>query len=129
MGPSRTSAPNLRLGGRHDKLSGVREMVYNSTRMGLWQRWVRQPQRIWLRRAMFQVHLWTGVAIGLYVVMLSLTGSVLVYRNELDLYLRTPRPRFDADAMPLGPEQMRAKVTQAYPGWTISSLSDRVSRG
>ena len=67
-------------------------MVYKFTQMGLWQRWMRQPQNVWLRRAMFQVHLWTGLAIGLYVVMLSVTGSVLVYRNELDLYLRTPRP-------------------------------------
>ena len=49
----------------------------------MWQRWVRQPQKIWLRRALFQVHLWTGVGVGLYVLMISLTGSVLVYRNEL----------------------------------------------
>jgi uncharacterized iron-regulated membrane protein len=28
------------------------------------------------------VHLWSGVALGLYVLM-SVTGSVLVYRNEL----------------------------------------------
>jgi uncharacterized iron-regulated membrane protein len=96
--------------------------------MGLWQRWIRQPQRVWLRRAIFQIHLWTGLAIGLYVVMLSLTGSVLVYRNELDLALRSPRPRFDAAATQLTPDQMRAKVAAAYPGWTISSVSDSVSR-
>ena len=46
--------------------------------MSLWQRWWRQPQRVWLRRAMFQVHLWTGLALGLYIVLLSVTGSVLV---------------------------------------------------
>jgi uncharacterized iron-regulated membrane protein len=28
-------------------------------------------------------HLWTGVGLALYVAMLSLTGSVLVYRYEL----------------------------------------------
>ena len=39
--------------------------------------WARQPQNVWLRRALFQVHLWTGLAIGLYIVMLSVTGSVL----------------------------------------------------
>ena len=49
----------------------------------LWARWVRQPQKIWLRRAVFQVHLWSGIAIGLYILMISVTGSVLVYRNEL----------------------------------------------
>ncbi len=49
---------------------------------GVWQRWIRQPQTIWLRRALFQVHLWTGIAPGLYVFLVSVTGSVLVYRNE-----------------------------------------------
>src|SRR5436190_7389254 len=48
-----------------------------------WQRWVRQPQNVWLRRALFQVHLWSGIGGGLYVLMISVTGSVLVYRNEL----------------------------------------------
>ena len=38
---------------------------------------------MWLRRALFQVHLWSGIGVGLYVLMISVTGSVLVYRNEL----------------------------------------------
>ena len=54
-------------------------------------RWLRQPQQTWLRRAIFQVHLWTGVALALYVVVLSLTGSVLVYRIELDRLAASPR--------------------------------------
>src|SRR5262245_17918391 len=66
--------------------------------MGVWQRWVRQPQRVWLRRALFQVHLWTGLALGLYVVVLSITGSALVYRNEMDRYFATPKPTFDPKA-------------------------------
>ena len=48
-----------------------------------WQRWVRRPQKVWLRRATFQVHLWSGIGLGLYVFFISVTGSVLVYRNEL----------------------------------------------
>jgi uncharacterized iron-regulated membrane protein len=32
---------------------------------------------------LFQVHLWSGVGLGLYVFFISITGSVLVYRNEL----------------------------------------------
>ena len=45
--------------------------------------WFRHPQRVWLRKALFQVHLWTGLGVGLYVVVISLTGSILVYRSEL----------------------------------------------
>jgi len=51
--------------------------------MTVWKRWVEHPQRLWLRRFLFQVHLWSGVALGLYILMISVTGSVLVYRNEL----------------------------------------------
>jgi uncharacterized iron-regulated membrane protein len=32
---------------------------------------------------MFQIHLWAGIGVGLYIVMISVTGSVLVYSNEL----------------------------------------------
>jgi uncharacterized iron-regulated membrane protein len=49
----------------------------------VWQRWVRQPQTVWLRKALFQVHLWSGIGLGLYIFFISVTGSVLVYRNEL----------------------------------------------
>ena len=55
-----------------------------------WQRWVRQPQKLWLRRALFQVHLWSGIALGLYVFFISVTGSVLVYRNELYVWAAPP---------------------------------------
>ena len=47
------------------------------------QRWILRPQTTWLRKATFQLHLWSGIGIGLYVLLVSLTGSVLVYRNEL----------------------------------------------
>ena len=51
--------------------------------MTLYHRWLRQPQTVPLRKVLFQVHLWTGIAIGLYVVVICLSGSVLVYRNDL----------------------------------------------
>jgi len=57
--------------------------VKGNSELTVWARWVQQPQRVWLRRALFQVHLWSGMAIGLYILMISVTGSVLVYRNEL----------------------------------------------
>jgi uncharacterized iron-regulated membrane protein len=96
--------------------------------MNIWQRWLRQPQRVWLRRALFQIHLWIGLAIGLYIVMLSLTGSVLVYRNELDVALRTPRPTFVRGKPGLPPEQIRAAAEKAYPGWQITYLGENFSR-
>jgi uncharacterized iron-regulated membrane protein len=31
----------------------------------------------------FQIHLWSGIGLGLYVFFMSITGAVLVYRNEM----------------------------------------------
>lgn len=77
--------------------------------------WRRQPQGTWLRKALFQVHLWTGLGVGLYVVVISLTGSVLVYRSEL-------RQRFDPQPRPvsvvgsrLSPDALIAATRQVFP--------------
>ncbi len=35
------------------------------------------------RRMIYQVHLWIGIALGLYVLMMSVTGSAIVARREL----------------------------------------------
>jgi len=44
---------------------------------------VRRPQSLGARRALFQVHLWLGVAFGLYVIVIGISGAVLVFRPEL----------------------------------------------
>jgi uncharacterized iron-regulated membrane protein len=98
------------------------------THMRIWKNWVQQPQRVWLRRAAFQIHLWTGLAIGLYIVVLSITGSVLVYRRELDVWLAAPRPTFDATAHKLTKEELAAAALRIYPDHTITRIGDRVTR-
>lgn len=36
-----------------------------------------------VRRALFQVHLWLGVALGIYLCVMSLSGAALLFRIEL----------------------------------------------
>src|SRR5438093_13427900 len=95
----------------------VTERPYSRTNQPtLWERWVRQPQNIWLRRALFQVHLWSGIAIGLYILTISITGSVVVYRNEL-YRAATPEPIISKSSGPaLTDEQLRESATRLYPG-------------
>lgn len=95
--------------------------------MSIWTA-LRQPQTLWIRRALFQVHLWTGVAVAIYIIVLSATGSVLVYRNEIQARVATPKPPFDPKATRLTTEQIRESAQRAYPGWTITSISERISR-
>jgi uncharacterized iron-regulated membrane protein len=49
----------------------------------LLHRLLHGPQHLWVRRALFQVHLWTGIAVGLYLFVIGVTGSVLMFREEL----------------------------------------------
>ena len=88
----------------------------------LGQRWLRQPQKIWLRRALFQVHLWSGIALGLYVFLMSVTGSVLVYRNEL--YRATERePIISTGSGPrLTDEQLTEAAGRLYPAYRVESI-------
>jgi uncharacterized iron-regulated membrane protein len=51
--------------------------------MSLFRTLVHHPRKLWLRRAFFQIHLWAGVLLSLYIVMIALTGSILVFRTEL----------------------------------------------
>lgn len=61
--------------------------------MTIWHSWVRYPQRLFLRKALFQIHLWTGIAAGVYVFAICLSGSIVVYRNELYRYFSPTRGR------------------------------------
>ena len=87
-----------------------------------WQRWLRQPQKTWLRRALFQVHLWSGIALGLYLFMISVTGSVLVYRNEL-YRAATPAPIISTGSGPrLTDAQLTAAARRAYPDYHVVKI-------
>jgi uncharacterized iron-regulated membrane protein len=83
---------------------------------------VRQPQSLFLRKVLFQIHLWTGIGIGLYVLVICLTGSVLVYRNEL---YRTfsPQPTIvTGSGAVLTVEELARAARRAYPGYEISDV-------
>lgn len=91
--------------------------------MTYWQRWIRQPQTAWLRKASFQLHLWTGIVLGLYVLLVSVTGSVLVFRNELYRAATRDAVMVTASGPRLTDEQLKLAATQAYPGYTVLSIS------
>ena len=87
--------------------------------MTFWQRWIRQPQTAWLRKAIFQVHLWSGIGVGLYVLLVSVTGSVLVWRNELAAAATRDPIILTGSGPRLTDEQLREVATRAYPGYSV----------
>jgi hypothetical protein len=48
-----------------------------------WREWLERPERLWWRQLLFQIHLWVGSAVSVYIIVMSVTGSAIVFRNEL----------------------------------------------
>ena len=44
---------------------------------------MRRPQTTWLRKAFFQIHLWSGLILGLYIAIVCVSGSAVVFRNDI----------------------------------------------
>ena len=88
--------------------------------MTLGEQWLRRPQNVWLRKAIFQIHLWTGIGLGLYVLLISVSGSAIVFRNEI--YKSAGRgPRIVAVSGPrLTPGELKSAVSRQYPGYTAA---------
>ena len=51
--------------------------------MGVWQRWLQHPQNLWLHKLFFHIHYLVGAVIAVYVLLMSVSGSIIVYRDEL----------------------------------------------
>jgi uncharacterized iron-regulated membrane protein len=88
--------------------------------MTLWEQWIGRPQGVWLRKALFQVHLWTGIAIGLYVLAISVSGSAIVFRNTLYKKLSAGPQEFAATGERLTRQQMKEAAVRAYPDYVVS---------
>ena len=48
-----------------------------------WKQWLHQPQRLSLHTYLFQLHYLVGAAAGLYIALISITGSIIVFRDQL----------------------------------------------
>jgi uncharacterized iron-regulated membrane protein len=93
--------------------------------MSAWEKWKRRPQKVWMRKALFQVHLWTGIGLGLYILLMSVSGSALIFRRELTRSLaREPRVVPGPGAR-MSEDELKQSARRAYPDFTVTSVSLR----
>jgi uncharacterized iron-regulated membrane protein len=91
--------------------------------MNFVHRFFERPQQMWIRRANFQIHLWVGIVLALYLMVIGVSGSILVLRIELGALSganpwesrRAPEPHVDITAV------VRS-LTSHYPGFRIASV-------
>jgi uncharacterized iron-regulated membrane protein len=78
-----------------------------------WKTWLRRPQNLWLRRAIFQVHLWSGMLLGVYVVVVCVSGSAIVFRNDLEDIL-AKKTRIQVSGKPMSKDALKQTAQRAH---------------
>lgn len=96
--------------------------------MGSWQRWLRAPQTLPLRRLLFQVHLWLGIGVGLYVLLISVSGSAIVLRPQIARWF-TPSEVPAIVGAPLQGAELSARVTAVYVDARVVRISEPQREG
>lgn len=82
---------------------------------------LHHPRKLWLRRALFQVHLWVGVLLSVYVAVIGLSGAVLVFQDEIRAAAMKD-VRWDGVHVAAASEVI-ARVETSFPGWRVGFLS------
>lgn len=50
-----------------------------------WRQWLEHPEKTKIHRPIFDFHLWVGMLAGIYIFVMSMTGSFIVFRNQLEV--------------------------------------------
>jgi uncharacterized iron-regulated membrane protein len=91
--------------------------------MNTWDKWVKRPQTIWFRRLLFQVHLWSGIGLGAYVLVVCLSGSAAVFNNELYVMFLPAPKMVEVTGPPLSRTELKAAAQLAHPHATITRVN------
>lgn len=89
----------------------------------------QRPQSNLFRKALFQIHLWTGVTVALYVVLVGVTGAALVFRPE---YQAATFPEFfaiETGGQPdAPPARIIANLRERYRGYELLGIDYPTAR-
>lgn len=87
--------------------------------MNSWQRWSQAPQTHWLRRLLFQIHLWSGVGLGIYVLVVGLSGSAILLKSPFYTWFEPKHlvPPIEGEA--LKGEELTARMAEVYQGYSL----------
>jgi uncharacterized iron-regulated membrane protein len=75
-----------------------------------------------MRRWLVKLHLWSGLAAGVLLVLLGLTGSVLVFRPELEQYITRDWRQVEPAEARLPVDRWIELALQAVPGKVLTRV-------
>jgi uncharacterized iron-regulated membrane protein len=91
--------------------------------MGSWERWLKAPATLAFRRFLFQVHLWLGIGLGLYVLMISVTGSAIVMRTQISRWFLHDQATNVANLPELTGAALEQRVVEVYADDVVKRVS------
>jgi uncharacterized iron-regulated membrane protein len=96
--------------------------------MSAWKRWLQAPQTLWFRRALFQVHLWMGIGLGLYILVISVSGSAIVLRPQFSRWF-TPSEVVSTEGSELTGAALEARIGEVYADHTVTRVVPSTREG
>jgi uncharacterized iron-regulated membrane protein len=76
-----------------------------------------------VRRVLVKLHLWIALALGLYVIVISVSGSAVVFRPEISRWA-IPRAVPNADGERVQGDALADVLAQAYPDHVVVRFSE-----
>lgn len=85
---------------------------------------LRRPHSVFLRKAAFQIHLWVGVILALYFIVIGISGSILVFRHEIGEWMSEPPPPIQVSEIGemISPQVALNLLQKHYEGKPIFNL-------
>lgn len=75
-----------------------------------------------MRRTLLKIHLYLGLAACVFLAILSLTGAVITFENELNQAVNPWLLKVEPEASPLPWETVRKSVEQQAPAWRVQRI-------
>ena len=75
-----------------------------------------------LRPILFTIHSWIGLLVGVFIAMIGLTGSGIVFMHQLDRTLNPALMQIEAKGRPQSVDLNIAPVVRSHPNLAIESI-------
>jgi len=83
------------------------------------RRWFQAPQTTLFRRILFQIHLWLGIAFGLYAMVISLSGTALLLKSPFYSWFEPKNIDPPAGVEALSDDEQRERMIDVYAGYEL----------
>jgi uncharacterized iron-regulated membrane protein len=75
-----------------------------------------------MRKLIFNLHLYSALIVGIFVVMIGVTGSIMAFETELDRMMNPGLFRVEPQAQPMPAAGLFQAASRAYPKQKIGSM-------